>query len=215
MNIISDFNRKYKLILIIKNNILGQMKILIHQCCGPCSLYPLDFFKKINADITAYFYNPNIHPVTEYYKRLETAVAVNEIYNIAWILEEDYGLLDFTRKNAGKEKERCAGCYAIRLEKTAAKAAELGFGYFTSTLLYSKMQNHELISETGRRAAERHGVKFYYHDFREGWEEGIKKSKELELYRQNYCGCIYSEMDRFLGQMSKKFARKYGANLQK
>ncbi len=182
----------------------------MHQCCGPCSLYPLEFFGKTGAKVTAYFYNPNIHPVTEYYKRLEAAIEVNEAYGVPWIAEEDYGLVDFIREHAGKEKERCAGCYAARLEKAAEKAAALGFGYFTSTLLYSKMQDHDLIKETGEKAAERNGVKFYYHDFREGWEEGIRISKEMEIYRQNYCGCIYSEMDRFLNQMSRRFAKKYG-----
>lgn len=185
------------------------MKILIHQCCGPCSIYLLEHFKKTDFEAAAYFYNPNIHPVTEYYKRLEAAIQVNNAYNIESIVDEYYGLVEFTRQNAGNESSRCAGCYKTRLFKTAEKAAQLGFEYFTSSLLYSKMQNHDLICKIATEAAKSTGTKFYYYDFRQGWDEGIKISKSMEIYRQNYCGCIYSEEDRFLKQLSGKFNKKY------
>lgn len=185
------------------------MKILLHQCCGPCSIYPILQLKKLNADIVSYFYNPNIHPVTEYYKRMEAAVQVNNAYNIKYIIDEEYGLINFTRDNANNEKNRCAGCYKIRFFKTAEKAKELGFEYFTSSLLYSKMQNHDLIINICNMASKKYGVKFFYEDYREGWQDGIDISKDMEIYRQNYCGCIYSEEDRFLNQLSKKFNKKY------
>lgn len=185
------------------------MKILLHQCCGPCSIYPITQLKKQNAEIVSYFYNPNIHPVTEYYKRMEAAVIVNNAYDIKYIIDDEYGLIDFTRKNANNEKNRCAYCYKIRFFRVAEKAKELGFDYFTSSLLYSKMQNHELILNIANLAAEKFNIKFYYEDYREGWQDGIDISKQMEIYRQNYCGCIYSEEDRFLNQLSNKFSKKY------
>lgn len=186
------------------------MKILMHQCCGPCSIYPLSvLIGDKNIEITSYFYNPNIHPVQEFYRRMESSLIVNEYFGVDYILEEEYGLTEFLRSNVFHEKERCAYCYSVRMEKTAEKAAELGYDAFSSTLLYSRMQNHSLIKEICEKAATDKGTAFYYQDFREGWDEGIKISKEMEIYRQNYCGCIYSEEDRFRSQLSKKFNKKY------
>lgn len=186
------------------------MNILLHQCCGPCSVYPLTSIQK-NKDIkvTAYFYNPNIHPIQEFYRRMEAAVIVNNNFDIDYILEDEYGLMEFTRANVFHENERCDYCYEIRIKKTAEKARELKFDYFTSTLLYSRMQKHELIKEICEKAARESGVKFYYEDYREGWEEGIHISKYMEIYRQNYCGCIFSEEDRFAKSLAKKFRSKY------
>ena len=140
---------------------------------------------------------------------MEGAVLVSRHYNIQCIVEDYYGLIEFLRQNVYHEKERCAYCYERRLMKTAEKAKELGMDAFSSSLLYSKMQNHEAIRELAEKAAKEYHIPFYYYDFREGWQEGIDISKNLEIYRQNYCGCIYSEEDRFLNQLSKKYAKKY------
>ena len=185
------------------------MNILLHQCCGPCSIYPIITMQVQGHNITTYFFNHNIHPVQEYYKRMEGAVLVSRHYNIKCIVEDYYGLVEFLRQNAYHEKERCRYCYERRLLKTAEKAKELGMDAFSSSLLYSKMQNHESIKEMAEKAAKEYNIPFYYYDFREGWQQGIDISKELEIYRQNYCGCIYSEEDRFLNQLSKKYAKKY------
>lgn len=186
------------------------MNILLHQCCGPCSVYPLTSMQK-NEEIkvTAYFYNPNIHPVQEFYKRMEAAVIVNNNLGIDYIVDEEYGLTEFIRENVFHENERCGNCYEKRIKKTAEKAKQLGFDYFSSTLLYSRMQKHELIKDICEAVARDCGVKFYYEDYRAGWDEGINLSKYMEIYRQNYCGCIYSEEDRFAKSLSKKFNSKY------
>lgn len=185
------------------------MNILLHQCCGPCSIYPIEVMQAEGYNLTTYFFNHNIHPVQEFYRRLEGAVLVSHHYGVECIVDEYYGLIEFTREHAYHEKERCKSCYKRRLFKTAEKAKELSFDAFTSSLLYSKMQKHEDIIEMAEAASKEYNIPFYYYDFREGWQQGIDISKELEIYRQNYCGCIYSEEDRFLNQLSKKYGKKY------
>ncbi len=185
------------------------MQILLHQCCGPCSIYPIIKMQAQGHKLTTYFFNHNIHPVQEFYKRMEGAVLVSRHYNIECIVEDYYGLTEFLRQNVYHENERCAYCYERRLMKTAEKAKELNFEAFSSSLLYSKMQNHVAIIELAEKASKEYDIPFYYDDFREGWQEGIDISKDLEIYRQNYCGCIYSEEDRFLNQLSKKYSKKY------
>ncbi len=113
------------------------------------------------------------------------------------VCRDEYRLEEFLRGVAGKPDERCLYCYSSRLEMAAAEAARLGFNAFTSTLLYSKFQKHEMIRELGVRIGEKYGVKFHYADFRLGWQKGIDTSKRLALYRQQYCGCIYSEKERY------------------
>ncbi|MDE7169811.1 MAG: epoxyqueuosine reductase QueH [Mucispirillum sp.] len=186
------------------------MNILLHQCCGPCSAYPIKKLLEKGWNITTYFFNHNIHPVQEFYRRLEGAILTSRYYGITCIADEYYGLKEFTRTNAYKEDERCFLCYERRLMKTAEKAKELNFDAFSSSLLYSRMQNHEAIRNAAEKAAQKYDIAFFYEDFRNGWQEGIDISKELDIYRQNYCGCIYSEEDRFLKQLSKKYGVKYG-----
>lgn len=186
------------------------MKLLLHQCCGPCSIYPISSLQKMEGvEITAYFYNPNIHPMQEFYRRMESAAIVNNRFGIDYIIDDQYGLIEFTRSNALHETRRCKHCYSVRIQQVAAKAKELNFNAFSSTLLYSKMQDHELIKAICEKESEKTGINFYYEDFREGWQEGIDISKTLEIYRQNYCGCIYSEEDRFKTVLPKKFAKTF------
>lgn len=180
-------------------------KILLHQCCGPCSIYPIKILKE-QFEITAYFYNPNIHPVLELYTRLENAIKVNKHYNITSKYSEEYGLKDFFQFKDAERKDRCTYCYTIRLKESAKYAKENGFKIYTSSLLYSKYQNHTQIKEIGERFAKEYKISFYYYDFREGWKEGINISKELNIYRQQYCGCIFSEEERYRTQLSKKIS---------
>lgn len=171
-------------------------RILIHICCAPCSIYPLEVLHSTDTDIIGFFYNPNIHPSREYMLRRDTLISYSKKENLPVIIG-DYKPEYFLEEVIGKLENRCFYCYKMRFEETAKKAKELGIKTFTTTLLYSKRQNHGLIKEIGLEIAEREGLNFYYHDFREGWKKGIEKSKELGLYRQNYCGCIFSEKERF------------------
>lgn len=181
------------------------MNILLHQCCGPCSVYPVRMLKEQGHTLTGYWFNPNIHPVLEFYKRLETLRNFNLRENIPLILDETYGLTEFVQAVGHDHANRCSYCYTVRLEAAAKTAKENGLDGFTSTLLYSRYQNHEMMISIAQKMAEKYGVMFYYMDFREGWKEGIDTSKALGMYRQQYCGCIYSEEDRYLKQLSEKF----------
>ena len=173
------------------------MKVLLHMCCGPCAIYPVEYLRK-EHDIKGLFFNPNIHPYTEYKKRLDTALEYSEKVGLYTIVIDEYNLDEFLRDAAFRESHRCITCYSTRLERAASVAKRGGFDGFTSTLLISPHQNHSLIKKVGEEAGKKYGVDFLYIDFRVGYKEGVKKSKEMGLYRQQYCGCIYSERDRYL-----------------
>ena len=197
------------------------MKILLHMCCAPCSCYTVQKLREENFEPTGYFFNPNIHPYQEWRQRLKTAREFADKVDMKIFCDNHYGLrnfLDRVYKTVGKISDadtvqnydgfhaRCKICYAWRLSETAKFAAENNFDIFTSTLFYSKHQNHELMKNIAENVAKNFGVKFYYEDFRIGWQEGIDLSLELGLYRQNYCGCIFSEEERFSKEI--KNARK-------
>lgn len=167
------------------------------MCCGPCAVYPYQVLSK-EHDITGLFYNPNIHPYTEYKKRMDTAQEFADKSGYKLIIIDEYNLDEFLRNSAFREGQRCMMCYADRLERAASVAKKGKFDAFTTTLLVSPFQKHELIKRIGEEAASKYGVEFLYKDFREGFKEGVEKSKQLELYRQPYCGCIYSERDRYM-----------------
>jgi predicted adenine nucleotide alpha hydrolase (AANH) superfamily ATPase len=179
------------------------VKLLLHTCCGPCTVYPLRELLK-DYSVSAFFFNPNIHPFQEFKKRRNSLREYCETIKIPIVDLGTYGLQDFLRKVVFHEKERCATCYAWRMDETAKKAAESGFDCFTTTLLYSRYQDHEKIKRCGFSLAEKYGVEFIYRDFREGWQYGIDKSIELGMYRQPYCGCIYSEQERYDKSLRKK-----------
>lgn len=172
------------------------MKLLIHVCCGPCFIAPYHHLKD-EHDITAFWFNHNIHPYTEYVKRRDTLRDFVKKYNITYIEKDEYDLDRFIQNSVFKENKRCISCYYERLKYTAIIAKKGKFDGFTSTLLYSKHQNHKLMIEIAESLAKEYGVNFYYQDFREYWKEGIELSKEEAMYRQQYCGCIYSERDRY------------------
>lgn len=180
------------------------MKILLHTCCGPCLLYPLNLLKSQGFSISSYFYNPNIHPFKEYTKRLNSLKEFSSASNVELTIEGNYDLSTFLHRVVFNEKERCSICYDMRLEKTASYASLNGFDFFTTTLLYSRYQNHGLIKKTCEQLSEVHDISFYYEDFRIGWQKGIDESRDLGLYRQPYCGCIYSEQERYDKRFKKK-----------
>jgi len=148
-------------------------------------------------DVMGFYYRHNIHPYTECLKRQETLKDYAQAASLRVIIQEGYELEAFLQKAAFRESERCRICYHDRLQATARIAKKGRFDYFSSTLLYSKFQNHAQIRSMGEAVGKSVGVPFYYHDFREGWQEGVKLSREMGLYRQQYCGCIYSEKERY------------------
>ncbi|MCF8056100.1 MAG: epoxyqueuosine reductase QueH [Desulfocapsa sp.] len=185
------------------------MKLLLHVCCAPCSTYTLNRLREQDIDVSGYFYNPNIHPFREFRKRLATLKTFAEIMKFPLEMETEYGLTEYLRKVVFHEKERCRLCYEMRLEKTAQQAAKTGADAFSSTLLYSRYQNHAAITTIGQKMAEKYGVEFYYDDFRVGWQEGIDRAIAMDLYRQPYCGCIYSEQERYDKKLQKKLRNRW------
>jgi len=182
------------------------LKILLHVCCGPCSTFPVMALKEQGHDLTGYFYNPNIHPYTEFRKRLETFEQYAGKVGLPVMIDSRYDLDEFLRSVTFREGDRCRVCYGMRLRQAARVARAGGFDAFSSTLLVSPWQKHDLIKDIGEAAGKEAGVSFYYCDFRAGYREGVRISKEEQMYRQQYCGCIYSERDRYL------YSKKAGQN---
>jgi len=174
------------------------MRLLLHICCGPCAAFPVRELRLAGVEVTGFFFNHNIHPYTEYRQRLEAVEAYARAVDLEVVYRREYLLEEFLANVAAEPASRCAYCYLSRLEEAAKAAAELGFEQYSSTLLYSRYQNQELIRTYGEELGERYGVKFHYEDFRRGWQEGIDLSKDMGLYRQKYCGCIYSEKERYV-----------------
>ena len=180
------------------------MKILLHTCCAPCSIYCVERLQELNIELDAYWYNPNIHPYMEYKMRRDTCKSYMESIGINAIIEEDYGLKEFVKETISDLENRCQNyCYKVRLEKTAKYAKEHGYDAFSTTLLISPYQNHELLKQMGEKIGKQYGIEFFYEDFRPGFRQGQNKARELGLYMQKYCGCIFSEEDRYSKQINK------------
>lgn len=167
------------------------MKLLLHMCCAPCSVYPAGVLQEEGIDFEGFFYNPNIHPWEEFLRRRENVEKFSQIKGIPVSYTDDFRQ-DTWESFGGTGEQRCNMCYSLRLDRAAALAKEKGFDAFTTTLLVSPYQNHELIKELGEKFAEKYGVKFYYRDFRPGFRQGQQQAKEMGLYRQKFCGCIIS-----------------------
>jgi len=174
------------------------MKVLLHTCCGPCSIYPVSSLREEGHELRGYFYNPNIHPFTEFNKRLETLQDYAGKIQLPLIVDEAYELDEFLRQAVFREGERCRFCYAMRLKRAAQVARKGSFEAFTTTLLVSTFQKHQLIADIGSAIGEEVGIPFLYRDFRPGYKEAVQISKAEGMYRQQYCGCIYSERDRYV-----------------
>lgn len=181
------------------------MKLLMHICCANCSLYPIKKLFSEGIDVKGLWLNPNIHPYTEYQMRLESVQKIQKLWNLDIEYIDHYGLKEFIRAvvdsvrvDSDRKDERCAICYSMRLEETARTAKKMGLDGFTTSLLVSPYQKFDMIIKLGEEMGKRYSIPFYFEDFREGWKTGINLSKELGLYRQKYCGCIYSEMERYL-----------------
>ena len=191
--------------LIAENEKKGIVpKLLLHACCAPCSSYCLEYLSQYFS-ITVFCYNPNIHPAEEYSHRVEEIrrlIAESNYKNPVSVIEGSFEPEEFYSAVRGLEKEkeggeRCFLCYRLRLEETAKRAKELGFDFFTTTLTISPLKNAEKINEIGEELAEKYGVSHLPSDFKKknGYKRSIELSREHKLYRQNYCGCVYSLRD--------------------
>ncbi|MFC1855527.1 epoxyqueuosine reductase QueH [Thermodesulfobacteriota bacterium] len=176
------------------------MKLLLHICCAPCLITPLEVLTGKDIEVSGYFYNNNIHPYTEFRKRLDALEEYAGQMSLDVIYDKNYDIKDYFMSVSEFDESRCEKCYLMRLGATARLASEKGFDAFSTTLLYSKYQKHEIIKETCENLATSYGIDFYYEDLRTGWGRGIKKSKKLLMYRQTYCGCIFSERDRYFNK---------------
>lgn len=184
-------------------------KVLLHICCGPCASYPVPKLRSDGYSVRGYFYNRNIHPYTEYLKRQKALEEYAETMDLKVIYDEEYNPVDYFQNIAFRESRRCFICYQMRLENAAHIAKRGKFDYFTTTLLVSKHQNHQLIREIGEAMGEKYAVPFLYQDFREGFKKSGEISREMGLYRQQYCGCVYSEMERYAPkELIKKVFKK-------
>ncbi|MBT8339523.1 MAG: epoxyqueuosine reductase QueH [Desulfatitalea sp.] len=173
------------------------MKLLLHTCCGPCTIYPLRVLREAGSTVHGFFYRSNIHPFSECVKRQQTLETYAAQADLKLIIEARYDLHGFLRNAAFRETDRCRLCYYSRLRATARIARRGTFQAFSSTLLYSRYQQHDMIRSIGEAVGREVGVPFYYQDFRTGWNDGVNASKSLGMYRQKYCGCIYSELERY------------------
>ncbi len=175
--------------------------ILLHICCGPCSTYTINRLREAGFQATGFWYNPNIHPFTEHEQRRASFEKYVESVALPFIREDGYEMPQFLRLVAGNEAhgKRCRLCYEMRLTRTARVAAREGFDAITTTLLISPHQDQGWLREIGERAAREYGVEFYFENFRRGWSERGRLTHEHDLYRQQYCGCIYSEWERYAG----------------
>ncbi|MCI4625183.1 MAG: epoxyqueuosine reductase QueH [Candidatus Magnetoovum sp. WYHC-5] len=172
------------------------MKLLLHICCANCALYPITTLNKRGFAVTGLWYNPNIHPVTEYNARLDALKELQKLWQLSIYYKDVYGLTQFIKNTADNPQKRCLYCYNTRLEECAKFSKENGFDAFSTTLLYSIYQKYYTIVEIGKLLETKYNIQFYEEDFRDGWQEGINMSKELLLYRQKYCGCLYSEKEK-------------------
>ena len=174
------------------------MKTLLHICCAPCANQCIDVLQKDHIEVVGFWYNPNIHPFTEYRARRNCLREYAAQINLPLIEQNDYALRPFIRQVAEDIAHRCVKCYEMRLFETARQAAEGGFDSFTASLFISPYQNHDLMRETAERAAAQYGVEFLYRDFRPYFKDGQNFAREHSFYMQKYCGCVFSEEERYL-----------------
>ena len=173
------------------------MKLLLHACCGPCTIVPLRELRSEGIEVFGAYFNPNVHPYQEWERRRDALETLSRIEGLRLLPQSAYEPLEWWRAVVFREPERCRICYHLRLRQAALLARRGRFEAFSTTLLYSKFQKHDLIREIGEALGRETGVPFLYRDWRGGWKEGVEASKALGLYRQPYCGCLLSEGERF------------------
>ena len=174
------------------------MKTLLHICCAPCANQCIEVLRADHFEVAGFWYNPNIHPYTEFRSRRESVRQYAPTIDLPLIENNNYALRPFIRAVAEDIEHRCGTCYEMRLMETARQAKELGFDSFTSSLFISPYQNHELMRQVAERAAAEYRVEFLYRDFRPYFKAGQEKARELGFYMQKYCGCVFSEEERYI-----------------
>jgi predicted adenine nucleotide alpha hydrolase (AANH) superfamily ATPase len=179
-------------------------KVLIHICCAHCAAYTVEYWRGEGYEVGGFWYNPNIHPFAEHQQRLESVKALAKEINLPLIISPDYDIIEYFKRVVGHEAERCRDCFDIRLTKTAEVARTNGYDGFTTTLLISPHQKHDLIKEVGERVAGEKGVAFFYADLRKRYSDSRHITKPMNLYRQQYCGCLFSEWERYSQEPAQK-----------
>jgi len=180
------------------------VNLLLHICCAPCSVACVKQLREEGIEPVGYWYNPNIHPFTEYRARRNCLVDYAKSIGLELVVDDFYGLRQFVTAVVSNIPGRCAYCYDTRMDQTARYAAEHGFDAFCTTLTVSPYQNTPLIFQKGQAAAEKYGVGFLPYDFSPRYREGQTEARELGLYMQKYCGCVFSEEDRYCSKKKKK-----------
>lgn len=186
-------------------------KLLLHSCCAPCSSYVLEFLGEY-FDIEVFFFNPNIYPEAEYKKRLEEQIRLIEEmeldYKVVSTEHESHTFYDAVKgyEKLGEGSKRCHRCFELRLDRTARHAKSMGFDYFTTTLTISPLKNATKINEIGEKLGEKYDIKFLHSDFKknDGYKRSVELSKEYNLYRQNYCGCVFSKQE-YMNRLDAKY----------
>jgi len=176
------------------------MNLLLHCCCAPCCAPCANSLKNENINFHLFWFNPNIHPLTEYKSRRDCLKDFASKEQLEIKITDEYGLNEFLNNVFPKyasPPERCEKCYRMRLEKTANYASREGYGAFSTTLLISPYQNHEAIKSIGDEMAAKYNIEFFYRDFRPLFREGQEEARSKNFYMQKYCGCIFSEEERY------------------
>ena len=188
----------------------------MHTCCAPCSVFCIDTLRKEGIEPTLYWYNPNIHPYKEYEARRDCLKSYVEKIKVKAVFNDEYGLDEFCKSVANNLNSRCVDyCYPVRLRKTFEYAKENGYDAVTTTLLYSIYQKHNYIKKLCEEYSKEYGIDFLYRDFRYGFWEGHDKAIEEGLYMQKYCGCVFSEEERYIGNNTEKPQLPEGMELKK
>ena len=182
------------------------MNVLLHICCAPCAIMCVKTLRQEGIEPTGYWDNPNIHPYTEFRTRRQTLEEYARSIDLKLIIGAKYGLRAFLDDVGGDYAGRCLHCYRMRFRSVAKYAAENGYSHFSSTLFVSPYQNHDLMIRAAEEAAEEFGVMFLHRDFRPYFREGQDEARAQGLYMQKYCGCIFSEEERYQKRKKKREA---------
>ena len=187
------------------------MKLLLHTCCAPCSVYCIKKLRSEDIEPTLYWYNPNIHPYAEYKARRNCLREYSKTVKVDLVEDDAYGLDEFVCNTYDKIATRCQEyCYPKRLRQAFEFAKDNDFDAITTTLLYSIYQQHDFIKELMQNLSNEYGIEFVYRDFREGWQEGQDEARRIGLYMQKYCGCVFSEEESGIGREIGRTLKKQG-----
>lgn len=171
--------------------------LLLHVCCAHCTAYTVNYWRNQGYGVTAFWYNPNIHPYQEHQKRLAAIRTLSQKMFFPLVIVPGYDMPGYFRAVAGNEDDRCRHCFQLRLSRTASTAEQMGMAGFSSTLLISPNQKHDVLREVGEAVSLSSGTAFHYADLRKRYSDSRHLTKPLDIYRQQYCGCLYSEWERY------------------